>query len=388
MQNKKPKIFDKVTIFLILVLIGLVLAISGLLFWKEKNVEIEIKFFSQSSKIKESNQISKDDKIVIFFGGPIRTETVSDKLTIEPKLNFNSKWKNNRQLELTIKEDLVPDFSYNLSIGKFKSKWGMENEEKKIIFSTDPLPEIKSTQPDKNQNDIKVDQEIVFEFEEVPASQYFLKIKTEPSFDFQTISSENEKKIIIKPVKNLSFDTKYTLTAEIKSQKYFDFSRKIEELSFKTERPPVVVYGWDKDGNPTKTDFRTELIEPAIVAGRYVDIDLTNQNLYIFENGQEKGAFKVSTGLRGMNTPVGEFKVMGKYTRPWSKKYSLFMPWFIQFTNQGHGIHELPEWPGGYKEGANHLGIPVSHGCVRLGVGPAKEVYDFVEKGTAIVIHY
>lgn len=388
MQNKKPKIFDKVTIFLILVLIGLVLAISGLLFWKEKNVEIEIKFFSQSSKIKESNQISKDDKIVIFFGGPIRTETVSDKLTIEPKLNFNSKWKNNRQLELTIKEDLVPDFSYNLSIGKFKSKWGMKNEEKKIIFSTDPLPEIKSTQPDKNQNDIKVDQEIVFEFEEVPASQYFLKIKTEPSFDFQTISSENEKKIIIKPVKNLSFDTKYTLTAEIKSQKYFDFSRKIEELSFKTERPPVVVYGWDKDGNPTKTDFRTELIEPAIVAGRYVDIDLTNQNLYIFENGQEKGAFKVSTGLRGMNTPVGEFKVMGKYTRPWSKKYSLFMPWFIQFTNQGHGIHELPEWPGGYKEGANHLGIPVSHGCVRLGVGPAKEVYDFVEKGTAIVIHY
>ncbi len=67
-----------------------------------------------------------------------------------------------------------------------------------------------------------------------------------------------------------------------------------------------------------------------------------------------------------MDTPVGNFKVIAKAKRPWSKKYGLYMPWFIQFTYDGHGIHELPEWPGGYKEGASHLGIPVSHGCVRL----------------------
>ena len=88
-----------------------------------------------------------------------------------------------------------------------------------------------------------------------------------------------------------------------------------------------------------------------------------------------------------MDTPQGVFKVRAKSSRPWSQKYSLFMPWFIQFTNQGHGIHELPEWPSGYKEGTNHLGIPVSHGCVRLGIGPARQVYEFADVGIPIVIH-
>jgi lipoprotein-anchoring transpeptidase ErfK/SrfK len=64
------------------------------------------------------------------------------------------------------------------------------------------------------------------------------------------------------------------------------------------------------------------------------------------------------------------------------------MPFWMAVAADGKfGIHELPEWPGGYKEGANHLGIPVSHGCIRLGVGPAKQVYDWTEVGTPVVIY-
>ncbi len=388
MLEEETRIFDRLTIFLSLLLIGLILIMGGLLLSKEKNIKTNIKFFNQFNKEKEFDEIIKNDKILISFSGPIQNKTVLENLKIEPKLNFNSKWRNSRQLELEIKENLVPDFRYNLIIEKFKSKWGITNKKKNKVFSTDPLPKIKSIKSIENQIEVKVDKKIVFAFEEVPADQYFLKIKTEPNFDFQIISSENKNEIIIKPIENLNFDTEYTLVAELKSQKYFDFSRTIKEFSFKTERPPVVVYGFDQNKIPTRTEIRDKMLDPVIVIGRYVDIDLTNQNLYIFENGQEKGAFKVSTGIRGMNTPTGEFKVMGKYTRPWSKTYGLFMPWFIQFTSQGHGIHELPEWPGGYKEGVNHLGIPVSHGCVRLGIGPAREVYDFVYKGTPILIHY
>ena len=58
-----------------------------------------------------------------------------------------------------------------------------------------------------------------------------------------------------------------------------------------------------------------------------------------------------------------------------------------QFTGVGHGIHELPEWPSGYKEGEAHLGIPVSHGCVRLGVGPAETMYHWAPIGTIVFIH-
>ena len=149
----------------------------------------------------------------------------------------------------------------------------------------------------------------------------------------------------------------------------------------------MVAYNLDENGQPTKTEPPKEEIAPKITEGKYIDIALATQTLRIFENGKMKGAFKVSSGKRGLATPEGTFKVLVKAGRPFSKKYGLYMPYFIGFTNLGHGIHELPEWPGGYKEGANHLGIPVSHGCVRLGVGPAKLVYEWAEVGTPIVIH-
>ena len=61
--------------------------------------------------------------------------------------------------------------------------------------------------------------------------------------------------------------------------------------------------------------------------------------------------------------------------------------WMALVASGKFGIHELPEWPSGYKEGASHLGSPVSHGCVRLGVGPSKRVYDFAEVGTPVIVH-
>jgi lipoprotein-anchoring transpeptidase ErfK/SrfK len=51
------------------------------------------------------------------------------------------------------------------------------------------------------------------------------------------------------------------------------------------------------------------------------------------------------------------------------------------------GLHELPIWPNGYREGQDHLGIPVSHGCIRLGVGPAQFLYNWAEVGTPVIIY-
>jgi lipoprotein-anchoring transpeptidase ErfK/SrfK len=386
-RSENKKIFDGVTIILIVILFALTAAILGMTYWKEKAVELDFKFFSQAKAPKESNQIVKGDRIVISFSGPIQTENFLNNLVIEPNLNFESSWLNNHQLQLIVRDNLVPDFNYRMKIEKFKSKWGFSNEEQEMIFSTDPLPILTNIYPAEDQTEMEAQTEISFEFEAPLANQYYLKIKTTPAFEFEDVKTENNK-IVIKPVVDLAFDTEYQVTAELKSRNYFDFSRKIGEASFKTERPSTIVYGWNSEGVPTKTEDRLTLQEPSLTVGRYIDIDLSSQNLYIFENGQEIGAYKVSTGLKGMDTPTGEFKVMARSLRPWSATYGLYMPWFIQFTSQGHGIHELPEWPGGYKEGANHLGIPVSHGCVRLGIGPAEKVYTFVETGTPIVIHY
>ncbi len=120
--------------------------------------------------------------------------------------------------------------------------------------------------------------------------------------------------------------------------------------------------------------------------GKYIDIDISEQKLTIYRDGIPRGRYPISTGKWDMPTPIGTFAIRAKIPYAYSKKYNLYMPWWNEF-HPGYGIHELPEWKGGIKEGAGHLGIRVSHGCVRLGVGPAKFVYDWAPIGTPVVVH-
>jgi len=119
---------------------------------------------------------------------------------------------------------------------------------------------------------------------------------------------------------------------------------------------------------------------------KYIDIDISEQKLSYYEKGRLIDEFAVSTGTWTMPTPFGVFAIWQKSPLAYSAKYSLFMPWWMSFK-PGYGIHELPEWADGTKEGANHLGMRVSHGCVRLGIGAAKKLYDWAPMGTLVFIH-
>lgn len=127
-------------------------------------------------------------------------------------------------------------------------------------------------------------------------------------------------------------------------------------------------------------------VVPGRFEGKYVDVDLTNQKLCRVEGPNIIDCYTISSGKPGMSTPTGTFNITGKNPRQWSGKYGLWMPFWQQFRGD-YGLHQLPEWPNGYKEGENHLGTPVSHGCVRLGTGAAEVVYNWTEIGTPVYIH-
>jgi lipoprotein-anchoring transpeptidase ErfK/SrfK len=74
---------------------------------------------------------------------------------------------------------------------------------------------------------------------------------------------------------------------------------------------------------------------------------------------------------------------------------ALWMPhWNGLSTNgqpsgsQGFGIHALPcfDISCHYVEGSKDLGVPVSHGCIRLSNTNAIWFYDNVPIGTAVVV--
>ncbi|PJC00835.1 hypothetical protein CO074_00450 [bacterium (Candidatus Moisslbacteria) CG_4_9_14_0_8_um_filter_36_20] len=121
-----------------------------------------------------------------------------------------------------------------------------------------------------------------------------------------------------------------------------------------------------------------------------VEIDTKKQKLYAYQNGFLIEEEKASTGRPAMPTPLGDFKVLRKSLVEYSKKYNLYMPHWMQFTSSGAGIHGLPYWQdtwGRVYEGVGHLGLPVSHGCVRVSLRAAERIYQWLNVGDRVLVH-
>lgn len=118
-----------------------------------------------------------------------------------------------------------------------------------------------------------------------------------------------------------------------------------------------------------------------------IEVNTRAQVVSYFLGGVKLGSFTVSTGKPSMPTPKGHFTIFNKIPKAWSRAYGLWMPYWMGMQYGKFGFHELPVWPNGYKEGENHLGHAVSHGCIRLGVGPAEFLYDWTPVGTPVFIY-
>ncbi len=140
-----------------------------------------------------------------------------------------------------------------------------------------------------------------------------------------------------------------------------------------------------KDGQEIFGGYNPLDLKAGAKLNKKIEINTKQQKLSYFLGGVKLGEFSVSSG-KNNSTPKGTFKVLNKSPKAWSP-YGLWMPYWIGLATGKFGIHELPIWPNGYREGADHLGHPVSHGCIRLGIGPAKIIYDWAEKGMPVFIN-
>jgi lipoprotein-anchoring transpeptidase ErfK/SrfK len=202
--------------------------------------------------------------------------------------------------------------------------------------------------------------------------------------NFQTNSAKTQFKLL--PKEGIEDGALYNLAVEAKYRDEADnYYRQIFASSFETLPPANII--WDKDFS-IRLEQARRYTRAKIKTGKYIDVNLSAQVMSIFKDGSLLDSFMISSGKSGMDTPKMETQIYNKFPRAYSATYGLFMPnWMALMPSGKYGIHELPEWPSGYKEGANHLGIPVSHGCVRLGVGSAERVYNFAEIGTPVIIY-
>jgi lipoprotein-anchoring transpeptidase ErfK/SrfK len=158
------------------------------------------------------------------------------------------------------------------------------------------------------------------------------------------------------------------------------------EIKFKTDplQPDTDDDGF-KDGAEVDS-AHNPLASSTKKLSQKIEINLAKQQLTYLVADQPWKQFTVSTGKSSMPTPRGTFKIFNKNKKAWSKAYGLWMPYWLGLNRGEFGIHELPVWPNGYREGQDHLGKAVSHGCIRLGIGPAQYLFERVATGTEVVI--
>ena len=121
-------------------------------------------------------------------------------------------------------------------------------------------------------------------------------------------------------------------------------------------------------------------------AEKCIEIDLSDQRLYMKEGTNSVGSFLVSTG-KWSPTPTGEWRIWTKlrYTRMkgGSKALGTFydlpnVP-YTMYYYKGYGIH------GAYWH--NNFGHPMSHGCVNMKPEEAGVVFNWASVGTRVVVH-
>lgn len=363
-------------ILMVLLVVGIVFGFK--VYLQEKDVSLVIA---------DSSNVRVGDNIKLSFSTNMLQRSVEETLTIEPKIKFRTNWQTSKSLWINILEPPTPGTEYKIKIDKAKTQFYVPQAGFIKTFTAPVFPKIKAIYPNDNQKEVDIAEHIVIDFDKTIQEPFSVDVKIVPSIrKFEKKFNISKTQLVIAPLPSMEKKTEYEVVVVTKHNS-LGLVGEERRSKFVTKPPPPVYYSYANKLGAARMEDRLEEIDPQITEGKYIDIDISSQTMFIFQNGKEKGAFKISSGKRGMDTPLGVFKVMAKAKRPWSQMYSLYMPWFIQFTNQGHGIHELPEWPSGYKEGTNHLGIPVSHGCVRLGIGPAQDVYNFADVGTPIVIH-
>lgn len=120
---------------------------------------------------------------------------------------------------------------------------------------------------------------------------------------------------------------------------------------------------------------------------KQIKVDLGKQKVYLFENGQNKREYPISSGKLETPTPAGNFRVIHKQDMLYSKITDCWLPFWVGFTMDGqYGFHETPICEG-ERTGEDKIGVPDSAGCIRLKLGDAEEFYNWAEIETPVEIY-
>lgn len=141
------------------------------------------------------------------------------------------------------------------------------------------------------------------------------------------------------------------------------------------------------------TTYSESVPQPVASGYRYVDVDITNQTVSVYDGTTLLASTYCVTGNYGTNdTPVGTHYILNKKTNAVlygdnsdGSSYEQPVSYWMPFTASGCGLHDA-SWRYDFSTGAYYGNG--THGCVNLTYGDAANIYNLVDVGTPVVVHY
>jgi hypothetical protein len=122
-----------------------------------------------------------------------------------------------------------------------------------------------------------------------------------------------------------------------------------------------------------------------VTTGRWIDIDLAEQTLAVYDNYQLVFATVIASGLEPFYTRPGLFQIYSKKETETMRNsdvtdfyYLDNVPWTMYF-DKARALH------GAYWR--TRFGYPQSHGCVNLSVGDAHWLFNWAAEGDWVYVH-
>ncbi len=139
------------------------------------------------------------------------------------------------------------------------------------------------------------------------------------------------------------------------------------------------------DGTEVAASYNPLNANPGAKSEKLISINLTEQKLKYYFDDKLIDSFLISSGVKGMNTPVGEFEILGKedIKRYGGPGYDFDYPdtkWNLHFhTGQYRFYIHGAYWH-------NNFGQPMSHGCINVSYDNMEYLYWWANIGTGVII--
>ncbi|WP_287154747.1 L,D-transpeptidase/peptidoglycan binding protein [Candidatus Solincola tengchongensis] len=201
----------------------------------------------------------------------------------------------------------------------------------------------------------------------------------------------------------------------------------LSELESTVDRPPLdaeirlegkrLIFqrsrdGWDLDANLARESILKALASPDRVVrlqievtkpqvsddqvGKVIVVDKTNHRLTLYNNMEVERQYPVAVGMPSWPTPTGTFKIVTKERNPtWvnpGTSWAANMPPYIP-PGPGNPLGTCAlgtSAPGVFIHGTYSswsIGYSVSHGCIRMYIRDAEDLFERVQIGTPVLIY-